>query len=272
VIHRLSRYIEVNILWATRHDWAPQQAITNKPVLAPGLWLVEAGVVELTIHGAVYRVLPGEALLFPDKTPRTVYTPQRATWLSLGLETNFLGLLDPLHTLPLPIQWHPSPEEFATLSHYAAALIHERSIDDAVGKLNCSGLGRLVLGHCYRSLSRQIPQILAREHVPDWFMRMIEEYHLHPDYSVVELAQRAGYSLAQFRRLFHQWAGMSPHDYQTRQRVELAKRLLLTTDLSVTAISERLGYDSLAHFSRLFKQAVGVPPSRYRQAIAEQQV
>jgi YesN/AraC family two-component response regulator len=48
-------------------------------------------------------------------------------------------------------------------------------------------------------------------------------------------------------------------------RIEEAKRLLETGDLSVEAISADIGYDNPAFFRRLFKRYTGLTPGQYRQ-------
>ncbi len=48
-------------------------------------------------------------------------------------------------------------------------------------------------------------------------------------------------------------------------RTDYAKRLLSTTNLTILEISYKLGYSSISHFSKLFKQEVGLTPSEYRE-------
>jgi len=48
-------------------------------------------------------------------------------------------------------------------------------------------------------------------------------------------------------------------------KLEVARQLLGTTSLALPEICERVGYESVSHFSRIFKTMYGMPPSRYRQ-------
>lgn len=48
-------------------------------------------------------------------------------------------------------------------------------------------------------------------------------------------------------------------------RTDYAKRLLSTTNLTILEISYKLGYSSIIHFSKLFKQEIGLTPSEYRE-------
>jgi AraC-like DNA-binding protein len=48
-------------------------------------------------------------------------------------------------------------------------------------------------------------------------------------------------------------------------RFETAKRMLQDGGMSITDISQRLGYSDATHFSRAFRRVVGVAPNLYRQ-------
>jgi AraC-like DNA-binding protein len=83
--------------------------------------------------------------------------------------------------------------------------------------------------------------------------------------NLAEIAARANLSPYHFLRLYKQTFQETPHDYLTRVRVERAKTLLKTSDLSVTAICFEIGFESLGTFSSLFLREVGLPPSQYRK-------
>lgn len=87
--------------------------------------------------------------------------------------------------------------------------------------------------------------------------------------SIKELADQAGYTADHFARLFESVVGQSPQAYAVQVRINRARQLLLSTDLSVSEIADALGYQDVFFFSRQFKQKVGVPPSRYRRHAAE---
>ena len=78
------------------------------------------------------------------------------------------------------------------------------------------------------------------------------------------LAREAGYSRYHFARTFAQAYGETPRAYLTRRRVERAKTLLRTANLSVTEICFLVGFASLGSFSALFRRLVGQSPTAYR--------
>jgi AraC-like DNA-binding protein len=84
------------------------------------------------------------------------------------------------------------------------------------------------------------------------------------------MAAEAGYSRFHFARAFGAAYGETPRAYLTRRRIERAKTLLRTANLSVTEICFLVGFASLGSFSSRFRQLVGRSPSEYRDdAIAQ---
>ncbi|QSF46970.1 helix-turn-helix transcriptional regulator [Paenibacillus tianjinensis] len=59
--------------------------------------------------------------------------------------------------------------------------------------------------------------------------------------------------------------GLTPMEYLTDYRLEQAKLLLLKTEIPVSAIAERTGFESTAYFSRRFTRKIGISPLRYRK-------
>jgi Transcriptional regulator containing an amidase domain and an AraC-type DNA-binding HTH domain len=67
-------------------------------------------------------------------------------------------------------------------------------------------------------------------------------------------------------RRFVQYLRATPWEILTRFRIDRAKTLLTTTDLSISRIAEASGFGDVERFSTLFRQRVGKSPSKYRTA------
>ena len=78
------------------------------------------------------------------------------------------------------------------------------------------------------------------------------------------MAREAGYSRSHFAHAFAAAYGETPRAYLTRRRIERAKTLLRTANLSVTEICFLVGFSSLGSFSTRFHGLVGRSPSEYR--------
>jgi AraC-like DNA-binding protein len=82
---------------------------------------------------------------------------------------------------------------------------------------------------------------------------------------VPDLAAEAFFSPFHFSRIFRRETGVAPGQYLTAIRLFEAKRLLLTTSLSVADIACRVGYQGVGTFTTRFTKLVSVPPSHYRR-------
>ncbi|GAA4685799.1 helix-turn-helix transcriptional regulator [Pseudonocardia yuanmonensis] len=79
------------------------------------------------------------------------------------------------------------------------------------------------------------------------------------------MAAAAGFSRFHFARAFRAAYGETPAAYLTRRRVERAKDLLRSANLTVTEICHLVGFTSLGSFSSRFTELVGLSPSAYRE-------
>lgn len=83
------------------------------------------------------------------------------------------------------------------------------------------------------------------------------------------IAGAACLSRYHFLRSFRRAFDITPHQYLTRKRIDRAKELLQTSDLSVTEVCLEVGFHSLGSFSSLFQRHVGHAPGRYRGRLVQ---
>jgi AraC-like DNA-binding protein/uncharacterized cupin superfamily protein len=88
--------------------------------------------------------------------------------------------------------------------------------------------------------------------------------------SITALAARLNISRSQCSRIFTKVYGISPYQYVMERKRTKAKELLATSNLTIYAIAERLGFGSVNHFSRQFRRWTGMSPSEYRRMPAHQ--
>jgi AraC family transcriptional regulator len=89
--------------------------------------------------------------------------------------------------------------------------------------------------------------------------------HVSDPLSLDEMAEIACLSPFHFNRMFRALIGIPPGEFFAALRLDAAKRLLLTTSLSVTDVCFDLGYSSLGTFVTRFKQLIGLSPLQLRQ-------
>jgi AraC-like DNA-binding protein len=95
--------------------------------------------------------------------------------------------------------------------------------------------------------------------------RIDREYAQPLDINV--LAAEAHCSRFHFMRTFQAAYGEPPGLYLTRRRIERAKDLLRSANLTVTEICFLVGFGSLGSFSRRFSELVGRSPTAYRDQV-----
>jgi YesN/AraC family two-component response regulator len=79
-----------------------------------------------------------------------------------------------------------------------------------------------------------------------------------------EVANAMHVSTFYFCKMFKKATGLTFTDYLGRVRVEQAKRLLLNPHLRVSEIAYAVGFQSLTHFNRMFRNLTGESPTRFR--------
>ena len=86
----------------------------------------------------------------------------------------------------------------------------------------------------------------------------------NPALTPVQLSETYAVSPAHLRRCFHRFVGVSPQAYLTERRLERACRLLRSTHMTVAAVGEAIGFESVYTFSRVFTERFLIPPSKWR--------
>jgi AraC family transcriptional regulator len=101
-----------------------------------------------------------------------------------------------------------------------------------------------------------------------WQVRRVTEFveeNLDQNPSISELAQLSGLSSSYFAQVFKQTMGVAPHQWLMRRRIEGAKIMLGSTDLSSVHISGACGFSDPSHFARVFMRLEGCSPREWRR-------
>src|SRR3546814_728841 len=84
--------------------------------------------------------------------------------------------------------------------------------------------------------------------------------------TVAEMAASVGLSESWFTHVFKTTTGMTPLQWQSRRRIDLAKDLLGESNLGISEIADRLGFSDQSHLTRIFHQIEGKTPAAWRRA------
>ena len=100
-------------------------------------------------------------------------------------------------------------------------------------------------------------------------MEIVEENFATP-ITIEQLAYLSGRSLASFKRDFNAIYNMPPSDWIRIKRLNKAKEALANTNLSILDVCYIVGFENPSHFSRIFKEHFGYPPSAGRSRLSRE--
>ncbi|WP_264521404.1 helix-turn-helix domain-containing protein [Flavobacterium sp. N1994] len=103
--------------------------------------------------------------------------------------------------------------------------------------------------------------------IKDTIIEMIHNPELVPLKSSAYLVEKLGHSYGYISNLFSDVTYTSIENYIILQKIEYAKQLMVTSELSLTEIAFKLNYSSVAHLSTQFKNVTGITPSAFLRII-----
>ncbi len=107
-----------------------------------------------------------------------------------------------------------------------------------------------------RKSRSQLPVRMAKQYVQEYY---------HKQVTLEDAAESIGLSPAYLSTMFKKEMGINFSDFLISCRMEAAKELLKTTDLSIAEVADRAGYTDPRYFSKTFRKVVGLKPSSYRK-------
>lgn len=157
------------------------------------------------------------------------------------------------------------------IGHVAGEILKELERESSSGRLLIETLGFALAAHLVHKYSaadlRQPSQRITDKPLDARRLARVMEFircNLDSDLTVTQLASVACMSAAHFARSFRLATGLPPHEYVSHQRLELAKRRLLSDHVQIGEIAFAAGFSSQANFTRAFRKAVGMTPAQFR--------
>lgn len=138
--------------------------------------------------------------------------------------------------------------------------------------------GKEIANHVERHFSHEIRRayeasgFFENEHSrhPDEEITQIQIWlqdNYYRDIIMSQLAEKFGMSTRTLNRRFKAALGISPLDYLQEVRINIAKDLLKTSNLSINEIVDKIGYQDSSYFTALFKKQLATTPMAYRETV-----
>lgn len=213
----------------------------------------------------------GDVELYPAGYAEGIVTIERASdQLIVGLNPNIISkTIESLGVDSRRVEFVPLfGSQEPAISHIVRRLYQETQTRGLGGRLFTDALLTELVIHLLREYSSlgKADEKSAPAPEPNSMQAALEMIHddLHSDLSLENLARAVQLSPHQFSRAFKRVTGRSPHQYVLWQRVQLAKRLLAETSLSLAEVADQAGFYDQSHFNHHFKRLIGLTPASLR--------
>lgn len=232
------------------------------------------------IHAIINSVVNYEEL--PESTFRShTYSMQIIQSLSFSISQNNVSSVEMFITqITSAIRLHVASPFFIRSLYYSAASLLLNSLssfdDEKVKSLSmrvnfslysademASILQKLFC--LYKDFTLQFLKQSKNDHMSD-ILTFIDSRVESRKLSLSDVADEFGMSASYFSRQFKQETGRNFKGYVDALRLEHAKMLLKTTDMLISDIACKIGYDNSYSFTRLFKKNIGITPTEYRES------
>ena len=155
--------------------------------------------------------------------------------------------------------------DFFTFKQLFEEIIQENNSNKVESQWIARHLVGVLIGKIMRTLSNKetVHKQSNGHKIVEETKHYIQENY-HQNIKLGDLAQVVYVSPYYLSHLFKKMTKTSPIQYLIQYRIEVAKHLLLTTNLTITEIAIKVGYQSETHFQNTFKKIAGVTPGQYR--------
>lgn len=211
---------------------------------------------------------PGLVTLVPAHLPHSSSGDRTAEVILLHIQPSFVQLQ--AHRLGHNGPVELTPElgvEDPLLSGLSTTLLEEVKRGGPNGPVYAETLLEALATHVIRRFGRpstgeNAVATIPMRHEMRRALEFIQE-RLVEDFSMRDLAQFAGLSEFHFSRMFKKSVGLSPHQYVLQQRIERAKRMLMTGSSNLAEVAIQCGFCDQSHFTSHFKRQTGLTPKRF---------
>jgi AraC family transcriptional regulator len=230
---------------------------------------------ENRIDGKFYRrdsSIAGDALIVPAGVTNATVWKENAEFSLLTLCPKFVSEVAHESIDPNRVELIPQFAAFDPLIHQLGlSLKADLEAGCPIGKIFGESAAVMLAARLLQQHSIRIAKLASDEHgLSSYTLRQVLAYirsHLSEDLSLIDLAQVSGMSPYYFLRLFKQSMHVTPRQYIIQMRIDLAKELLRSRELSIADISLRCGFTSQSHFTNVFRQLVGITPKAYQRSL-----
>ncbi len=247
------------------------------------LLFVIDGQLEVSLEDETYDLNKGDVLLIGASELHRDRTPQSSDYIVLQFELDrffdqtsipYLKYFSETH-LPLSKAnyiFRQFPEVQQNASDLIQRILQESQQKNSGYELAVSIHIKQLLLLLLRNDNRKV--LLEQDNFDKVRLKPVLDYidaHLDERIAVEEVCKIANMSYYYFVKYFKKTLGMSFTEYVNYRKVKAAEKLLLTQDLSIAEISDRVGMPNMAHFYKMFKKYNDCSPKQFQNNMLQWQ-
>ncbi len=223
-------------------------------------YLMLQGKMKVRLGRDIILAQPGDLVCMPAgvMTSRTGIGPIEVIYIALA-DT---PLWAPLKTLGRPVRKYESTDLlYILVARLTGALASQDVYSKKCARENSEMLVTLLKREMHQSTNEWASSRMKR------LAELIESIRKQPDrkWTQAVMARSVNMSERNLSRVFHRVFNMPPSRMVITIRMDIASRLLVNTDMPLSAIANAVGYESPFSFSRLFRKYTGISPDHYRK-------
>lgn len=240
------------------------------------MMLVTQGTAKVVIQHTAYDLRPG-SLIFISRMERHYFIFDQAVYQRMVVSMSSDLIMSYIKDVELVSFFMQRPKAFChvmqlgdtafeTIAPLFASLCEECKKKPQFYQAKCASMVVSILIDLYRSHPEYFPQRSNSNvsHAVLNAQRAINERY-HRNLTLQEIADENFLSRHTMSMAFKEIVGVTFKEYLLLFRISEAKKLLITTDLSVYDIAERVGYINVNNFIKIFKEREQLTPLKYRK-------
>ena len=238
------------------------------------------GSADYTTPVGVVPVKKNDLILVPPDTPHGLFIPHNGSVISIGIrKSTFEKAFRDILSSDLPISHYfrntmagrQNNEIFfpGALDDFSLQLLLMMYRQQKVGTVEANKINdHLIQSFIYYIAEKSTDETMfgtaeyLQDKIWDIRMHMVENYR---DVTLASMAKHFHYSESYLSRLISRQLGMSFSQLLQMIRLEKSCELLINSDIRITELCERVGYDNESYYIQLFRKAYGVTPLQYRK-------
>ncbi|MCH8475064.1 MAG: AraC family transcriptional regulator [Opitutales bacterium] len=260
----MASFPKIQLLWIARFDYRGGLRVEEHQHSFHQGVLILRGEAEARINGEKVNLHAGQFVWIPSGFSHSWVVPAEG----------FLETLDMKFSLPQQaakgFPTSPQTEDRADLIPLFSGLLATAQAGGANLEARCALVLQALLGQWQEARETNVP-FLPGESIEGIFPSLVaalrQNFARTPakKWTSAEIASAMGYSYRRVSQLCVQTSGLTPLALLKEERVRQAKELLCFGEIAIKEIADRVGFESVHHFTRIFREATGLPPAAWRK-------